>query len=330
MHAIKKITKEKTILLFIVIILITGFLSILIPHLPPIGTPKVTNIIPSPIQFGDYASYTINKDGKFIYTNSFEKIDLETGQALENTSIDLTSFATATKKYGLVEYKTFSLSPDEKYLIISSPTEDTISENAPFYFQKNIIFNLESNKHIPIVNDLDIISWNPDDSNILFTKNGLFLIENDSELFVEQIVEHPNYIGNGMVLWDSKTKLPMAFINLLDGKYIIAKTEFNNDDINFPIDLFEIDNDEEIIFVDGFDPTGEFIIFQKYETLNSKIDSSIWILNWKSMEMTEIFRMSEYDESLPAILNIIWSADSSRILVERENSNFLILEIEYP
>ena len=330
MNEPKKITKEKIALLIIALILIASYLSFLIPNLSSIDFPKLTDVILSPIKYGDYRSYTLNKDGKYIYTNSFERIDLETGQVLESTSIDLTAFAMASKKYGLVEYETFSLSPDEKYLVISSPKEDTITENAPFYFHKNIIFNLESENFIPIVNDLDILSWNPVNSNILFTTKGFYQMENETEHPAEQIVDHPNYVGNGKLLWDSNTNLPMAFINLLDGKYIITKSEFNNDDINFPIDLFEIDNGEEIVIVDAFDPTGEFVIFQKYEILNSKLDSSIWILHWKSMEMIELFRMSEYDKSLPAILNIIWSADGTRILVERENTSFLIFEIEMP
>ncbi len=337
MNEPKKITKEKIALLIIALILIAGYLSFLIPHLPPIGAPKVTNIIPSSIQYGDYESYTISSDGKYLYTNTYEKIDAVTSQfvdyipgtiVLKNT-LDLFDLKTS--------FSTFTLSPDEKYLIMADLKESTITDEKLKFLEMGKITNLETRKFEYVPDDLIVYSWNPNDTNIFLSNYGVVKINED----IENITYHfgldgwdefdyrgAKLMGNAGAVWDISKNIPIILIQENNNIYQIVNVgNIKYDDITFPINLFKNSTNKETNVILGFDPSGQYLIYEKIE---SNLDTSIWAIDWKTLKQKEIFRMSDYDSKMPVITDAVLSSDGTRILVERKDSKFLILEIEYP
>lgn len=334
MNQPKKITKEKIILLIIAIILIAGFLSILIPHLPLLRAPKVTNIIPSPIQYGDYQSYTISPDGKYLYTDTYDKIDIETGQLVDIIP-GIVVIKNILNQFDLkTSFSTFSLSPDEKYLILADLKESTVIDEDLKFLEMGKITNFETRKFEFIPDDLIVYSWNPNDSNVFLSNYGVVKINED----IENITYHfsldgwdefdyreAKLMGNAGAVWDITNNIPIILVQENNNIFQLVNVgNIEYEDITFPINLFKEFTDQETNIISGFDPSGQYLIYEKIE---SNLDTSIWVFDWQTLKQKEIFRMSDYDSEMPAITNLIISSDGTRIIVERKDSNFLILEL---
>jgi hypothetical protein len=334
MHAIKKITKEKIILLIIAIILIASFLSILIPHLPLFVAPKVTNIIPSPIQYGAFESYSISPDGKYLYTDTYDKIDIETGQLVDIIP-GIVVIKNILNQFELkTSFSTFSLSPDEKYLIMADLKESTVIDEDLKFLEMGKIVNFQTREFKYIPDDLIVYSWNPNDSNVFLSNYGFVKINED----IENITYHfgldgwdefdyrgSKLMGNAGAVWDITNNIPIILVQENNNIFQLVNVgNIEYKDFTFPINLFKKFMDQETNVIFGFDPSGQYLIYEKIE---SNLDTSIWVIDWQTLKQKEIFRMSDYDSEMPVITDAVLSSDGTRILIERKDSNFIILEL---
>ncbi len=290
--------------------------------------PTIEKIIPSNIQQSDYLSYSLTSDGNYIFTNTFEKIDVISGEPVYLPQF-LSSFRMAFKLLPLQEFSTFSLSPDDKYLIVSNQTLNDIEVDESNEFLKNKIFDFENNEIYNFKDDINIFSWNPFDTNIFLSDRGIQNIDGTLKIDMEQKIENPILFGNSTVLWDKKTNLPIGLISLNDSNYVISS--LSNININLfstPIEIFLQNENNERNLPIGFDNTGNYLLYIKYVDIGSDIDSTVWLLDWRTSKEIELFRMSDYDSKMPIITNAIWSADGTKILIERYNTNFIVLSLK--
>ncbi|MBT7072155.1 MAG: hypothetical protein HN855_10350 [Anaerolineae bacterium] len=88
-----------------------------------------------------------------------------------------------------------------------------------------------------------------------------------------------------------------------------------------------------------FDPTGVYLLQVQWERsdletsdvdLSTVTDSVGTLINWKTGEKYELFRLSQFDtENVVASRPVAWSADGSTIFISRDNAPPLILKLDH-
>lgn len=163
--------------------------------------------------------------------------------------------------------------------------------------------------------------------------------------------------GNGDYLWDMEKNIPIAFFspcpitelgtgNILETscKLLTPSLDFNQQSNGIKKDIFTI-NPSNTVVDWTFDPSGKFILLAiwerttnnivlDYDSDENVIDTQFVVIDWRTGETFELFRLSEIMPDYPISLyysNMQWSSDGSTLFLPLNGGNgFILAKIEYP
>lgn len=323
--------------------------------------PLVVEIFVSPVSLSSprphYGfNYILSHDGKSIWLSSLEKVDLASGE-LDRTFIDSISSnykgGTTILPFG----RAFDWSVDGRYLATTSQDVDTQNDVIhPFVY-------LTDTQEKTVTKMEEIISfqqWSPFNNRRALVEapegRNLWDISKNIKLPLRDIVDFrqsKSLLGNREYLWDGELNKPIAkLISQVDAtlvdQRIIGISSFRVSPIPNP----NPDPDaifEPVIMLQNaqrwvsliFDPTGQYILLtitepdfppitHAAEIYTEITDTVLFLINWRTKEKTELFRLSSFDPQHVIATDIAWSGDGSTILVLRKDTSPLVVKIEYP
>ena len=305
-------------------------------------TPYIADVNEKKINYLDFNSYALNFDGEYIYTDSYKKINTNTGEINYPQIFSIYRMMTRWENNEkFVKFSIMSISPDERYLVFSVPIKSSINPNTPDLLAKSKIIDLQTGTVRFVKDDFVILSWNPNKPDLLISSYGYFRISTeDNEINLTAINSRDKYnysnsekVGNGMFIWDKQTFAPLAKIDRIDNTIIIENSDLIKTGLfDTPFVLFEENYANGKNTPIGFDLSGEYFLYLKRENQNSTIEVnySLWMVDLNLEKKFELFRISEYDDSRQEIVNVTWSIDNTYIVIERKNESFLIIELLIP
>jgi hypothetical protein len=203
-----------------------------------------------------------------------------------------------------------------------------------------------------VANPDDQFSWLPQ----------LYDIENNKSLAFAQSPQNIKSLttaGNDFFLWDKNSNSPVASQLLRhtnnDTGETIAQVGYL---LLYPGNYGEIDEDfsTEVIVYESkppdniidliFDPSGEYLVLTKWECdpddtqqcttdpdvyyTDSIMDTVILLINWRTGEEHELFRLSDIVSDHLIGSYTTWSMDGSTLLLWRQDAPPVVLKIKYP
>lgn len=309
--------------------------------------------LPEPYRYYGF-DYILSYDGKSVWLSSIEQFDLASGK-IDTTFIDGV-YKFYKGNHGIQSLRgSFAWSVDGRYLATTSQDVDTQNDIIhPFVYLTDT-----QEKTVTKIDNLESFSqWSPINNEIMFaSSHQAHVWDRANALPIPQwqakdFMKSSELVGNRDWLWDKDLNLPIAHVDFKpitdDNGQPTGKREggiASYDPPNkytFWQPIGFILNENNFSIGVSFDPSGKFLLIGVSELENALVegetyrlredvkDTVLMLINWRTKEKTELFRLSSFDPQHVIATDIAWSGDGSTILVLRKDTSPLVLKIEYP
>lgn len=283
-------------------------------------------------------THGLSFDGSKIYLSFTKYYDIESGEVQDNLGA-FEALAPGARQF-------LSTSPQDRFM-----TAGDISNSFIFDFVRNDYQEF----------GFLCKSWSFDSTRCIDI-NGV-LVEISSNTKIETWDKNVDFntietiSGNGDYLWDKEKNIPIAFFspcpitelgagNILETncKLLTPSLDFNQQNNGMEKSVFTIPPPNTVVDW-TFDPSGKFILLAIWERAKNNIvldyasdenviDTQFIIVDWRTGETFELFRLSEIKPDYPISLyygNMQWSSDGSTLFLPLNRGNgFILAKIEYP
>ncbi len=324
--------------------------------------PTVVDVSLSPTTFPEKQNpnygfdYVLSYDGKSIWLPSIEKVELASGK-LDHSFIDSVgpNYQGNTSIQPIGGF--FDWSVDGHYLATTNQDVD---------MQKDIIhrFVYITDTQTKTIKKLEGVTsfrqWSPvNDQRLLVGATqgrNLWDVSKNIGLPLRDIIDFrqsKSILGNREYLWDGELNTPIAkLISQADatssGQRVLGISSFRvpstpdpNPDPDAIFKSVITLRDAQRWGAPIFDPTGQYILMTIAEPDFSSAthiadsdteitDTVLLLINWRTKEKTELFRLSSFDPKHVVVNDIAWSGDGSTILILRKDASPIVLKIKYP
>jgi len=347
----------------ILLLLISGFLSGCKPQFPSVEKAYVIPQTNTQYRFTEISSLALSPDGQNLVLEDLTQVQLATGSG----SHPFNNYKFPPSE--IIHSGPLAWSPDGQYLAATYFNDDRIHPGAnrrPIY-----IYDPE-NRTVFRANELasGFQHWSPFNTGNYFAGNlstgdwGVFNITNAEVIPLDKSIdfrEEKEFRATDDYLWSKELDIPVAVLSTLpimdeNGEKtdqrqaaIISfsnQVDYENPDYYVPIPTVPTNNLIDFIF----DPTGTFILTLQLECYNdiqiqcskdgffstidpnNVSDSILTIVDWKTGEQKELYRLSWIDSQnvVASLWSLSWSADGNTILLGRKDSSPVVLRLSYP
>lgn len=295
--------------------------------------------------------YILSRDGKSIWLPSIEKVDLVTGKIDDTLINDIRSNYKGEKNVQSLN-GFFGWSADERFLATTGQDVDIQND----VINRFIYLVDTQTKSVTKLSSLQSFSqWSPVNSDIIFASSDQGYVWNRvnstpvSQWEPIDFTKSLDLSGNGEWLWENKLNLPVAYIDFRQTTDENGQGRGGNE-----LGIASYDPPNKYTYWNSvmslkssqkwwgaiFDPTGKYILSGVVEpdtsttqsdTANAEITDTVFLLiDWRTKEKTELFRLSSFDSQHVVANDIAWSGDGSTILVWRKDTSPIVLKIKYP
>lgn len=344
------------------LILISGILIGCKPQLPSVE--KAYPVLQTDVQhkFSTLSTLALSPDGQSLGLENLTQIQLETG----NDSRPFDNYTMSPDLIQGIYSGPLGWSPDGRYLAATYFNDDRIHPNANHY---PIYIYDTKNQTVFKANDLasGFQQWSPFNTGNYFAGNlstgdwGVFNIADSRVILLDKNIDfrqEKELSATDYYLWSKQLDIPVAWLGgfpVIDengketGKFQLSidsfSTPMNYENPTYRV-LVAIPPVNNLIAA-TFDPTGTYILtlqlecdkdieipcltFTKSDTSNIT-DSILTVINWKTGEQKELYRLSWIDNQnvVASLWSLSWSADGSTIVIGRKDSSPVVLRLSYP
>lgn len=322
---------------------------------PPAGRfPTVSHVMISPITLDEIGSdFALAPDGNSVLLLGLFQYELSTGEEDD-------SLKHYQGEYVISEGGNFGWSPDGRYIAVTTMELDYQKKDVgdrPVYLLDT---QAQTVRRLAGVSSLE--QWSPVNSDRLFAESSegpLWDVSSNTGIASwgpVDIRSATELAGNGRYLWDAELNVPIGWAY---SKSIQDSSGQETGQIEVGISsVFAPYDESKAIWIPVlslpstqrhdspiFDPTGRYLLLTLVEPLldgsataptpdlnteNQNItDSVLLLVDWRTQEQTELFRLSLVDPAQVVIEEIAWSADGSTIVISRKDASAVVLKITY-
>jgi len=340
------ITKKKHLIpvITVLVVLIAGYWYIVnLQHFPSIESAFIVPVNSDGFIAPVEEDGVLAPDGSYIYTSFHSRVNLSNGLISSNElayQLDLE-----------IARSFLSLSPNGHYL-----TGETGGDESHRYLLDMKEKSYQEESHL-------CQSWSRDSTRCLEVFHSS-LVDMPSNKVIEEwsrnedFTKIRNVSGSYVFLWDMDRHIPIAEVYPCLNKKgeetnVYCLVSLSYDEIGFSkykdrehstiVPILEVQPPREVVSW-IFDPKGKYVLFavwehageyvSGYNDLDTITDSILILVNWRTKQSEEIFRISDIDNTHVAVGRgssaLQWSSDGSTIFISRSYAPAVVLKIKYP